>query len=219
MCGRDARTRVGDYVRLAWKIRNERLKAKEITRELKQIGEEFPIEGAVDALRKSKDCYTDWSEELRYFMFRYEEHLATELGQNFSNEQWERIWERSAADSIEHIWPQSKAPESQMHRLGNLVLLPPPEFQAASRGTVQISRPCGLSSPLLVCRLRQSRCSCRHLPPASAIRRLLPSSLASAFGFLLFNRLYNALPPGSLQNKSGFIGRTYLPLCHPRYTP
>ena len=73
-----------------------------------------------------RDCYTDWSEDLRYFLFRHEEHLAREQGQNFSNEQWERIWERSAADSIEHIWPQSKAPESQVHRLGNLVLLPPP---------------------------------------------------------------------------------------------
>lgn len=58
-------------------------------------------------------------------MFRYEEHLAREQGQKFRNEQWERIWEASAADSIEHIWAQSKAPESQVHRLGNLVLLPP----------------------------------------------------------------------------------------------
>ena len=58
-------------------------------------------------------------------MFRYEEHLAREQGQNFLSEQWERIWEASAADSIEHIWPQSKAPASQVHRLGNLVLLPP----------------------------------------------------------------------------------------------
>jgi len=126
MYGKDARTGVGDYVRLAWRIKNEKLNAKEIARELKQIGEEFTIEGAVDALRKSRDCYTDWSDELRYFLFRYEEHLAREQGQNFSNEQWEQIWERSAADSIEHIWPQSKAPDSQVHRLGNLVLLPPP---------------------------------------------------------------------------------------------
>jgi hypothetical protein len=125
MYGKDARTRVGDYVRLAWSITNEKLSSKDIQRELKQLGEEFPIEGAISALRKMKDFYTDWSEELRYFMFRYEENLARELGQKFKNEQWERIWERSAADSIEHIWPQSKAPESQVHRLGNLVLLPP----------------------------------------------------------------------------------------------
>ena len=111
MYGKDARTRVGDYVRLAWRIVKEKLSAKEIAHELKQIGEEFPIDGAVDALRQTRDCYTDWSEELRYFLFRYEEHLARKQGQNFRNEQWERIWERSAADLIEHIWPQSKAPD------------------------------------------------------------------------------------------------------------
>ena len=31
----------------------------------------------------------------------------------------------SASQSIEHIWAKSKAPAKHMHRLGNLVLLPP----------------------------------------------------------------------------------------------
>jgi hypothetical protein len=124
MFGNDARTRVGNYVRLAWRIWNEKLSATVIAHELKEIGKEFPVEDAVDELRKT-DCYSVWSEELRYFMFRYEEHLAKKQGQKFLNEQWERIWEASAADSIEHIWAQSKAPDSQVHRLGNLVLLPP----------------------------------------------------------------------------------------------
>ena len=133
MYGKDACTRVGDYVRLAWRIRNEKLNYREIARELKQLGAEFPIEGAVETLSKTRDCYTDWSEELRYFLFRYEEHLAREQGQNFSNEQWGRIWERSAADLIEHIWPQSKAPELQVHRLGNLSPVTASiEFQTAS---------------------------------------------------------------------------------------
>jgi hypothetical protein len=74
---------------------------------------------------RNTNCYSDWGEELRYFFFRYEEYLAQEQGQNFKNEQWERIWAASAADSIEHIWAQSKAPEPQVHRLGNLTLLPP----------------------------------------------------------------------------------------------
>ncbi|MDE3176722.1 MAG: DUF262 domain-containing protein, partial [Pseudomonadota bacterium] len=124
MYAKDARTRVGDYVRLAWQIVNEKLSAKKIVEELKNIGAEFTIDGAVDELR-STDCYSDWAEELRYMFFRYEEYLAKNQGQKFQNEQWARIWESSAADSIEHIWPQSKAPESQVHRLGNLVLLPP----------------------------------------------------------------------------------------------
>jgi hypothetical protein len=58
-------------------------------------------------------------------MFRYEEALAKGQKQKFSNEQWAKIWLTSPSNSIEHIWPQSKAPESSVHRLGNLVLLPP----------------------------------------------------------------------------------------------
>ena len=71
------------------------------------------------------NCYDGWESELRYFMFRYEEHLAREQHLNFSNEQWEKIWMVSPAESIEHIWAKSKAPDSAKNRLGNLVLLPP----------------------------------------------------------------------------------------------
>jgi hypothetical protein len=124
MLSNDARTRVGDYVRLAWRIINEDLAPKTIGRELEAIGSEFSIADAVDALR-AKNCYEDWGEELRYFMYRYEEYLSKKNRQNFSNEQWERIWMASVSDSIEHIWAQSKAPEKSKHRLGNLVLLPP----------------------------------------------------------------------------------------------
>ena len=124
MMSRDARTRVGDYVRLAWRILNEKISADDVLKGLKDIGDDFPIDEAVDSVRDS-DCYTDWQEELRCFFFRYEEHLASEAGQNFDNEQWNRIWEVSAADSIEHILPQSKGPEGLVHRIGNLVLLPP----------------------------------------------------------------------------------------------
>jgi len=124
MLSNDARTRVGDYVRLAWRIINENLAPRTIDRELETIGSEFSISDAVDALR-AMNCYEDWGEELRYFMYRYEEHLSKKNRQKFSNEQWERIWMASVSDSIEHIWAQSKAPEKSKHRLGNLVLLPP----------------------------------------------------------------------------------------------
>ena len=58
-------------------------------------------------------------------MYRYEEYLSRTQKLNFSNEQWEKIWSASAADSIEHIFPKSRAAAKQRHRLGNLVLLPP----------------------------------------------------------------------------------------------
>lgn len=124
MFRRDARTAVGDYVRLAWRIVKQKLSADEIVKGLSAIGKDFPIAEAVENLR-NRDCYTDWQEELRYFFYRYEEHLARKVGQNFDNEQWNHIWQSSAADSIEHILPQSSGDPNLIHLLGNLLVLPP----------------------------------------------------------------------------------------------
>ncbi|HJX70253.1 MAG TPA: HNH endonuclease family protein, partial [Dehalococcoidia bacterium] len=128
---KDARTAVGDYVRLAWSIVRGGLSADQVLERLSSIGAGFPIARAVENLRET-DCYTGWREELRYFFHRYEEHLARKAGQNFNNEQWNRIWQSSAADSIEHIRPQSywaslglEPDPDDVHRLGNLLILPP----------------------------------------------------------------------------------------------
>ena len=123
MCNKDARTRVGDYVRLAWRIYQEKFVGDQIICALSEIGKAFPIEDAVKNL-KEEDCYTGWQEELRYFLYRYEEHLAKKDEQNFDNEQWSRIWENSATNSIEHVAPQSTQ-RAYIHWLGNLLLLPP----------------------------------------------------------------------------------------------
>lgn len=120
----DARTRVGDYVRLAWRVVNENLPVDEIDKAVNEIGAEFTIKDAVAALCNA-NCYEGWENELRYVMFRYEENLAKKQKLNFSNEQWEKIWMVSPSESIEHIWSKNKSPERQRHRLGNLVLLPP----------------------------------------------------------------------------------------------
>ena len=124
LLGKDARTGVGNYVRLAWLVVNKKLSVDAIDKALVEIGEEFPIEDAVDLLR-NENCYDNWEAELRYFMFRYEEHLTRKQKLNFSNEQWEKIWMVSPSESIEHIWAKSRAPDKSRHRLGNLVLLPP----------------------------------------------------------------------------------------------
>ena len=121
---KDARTGVGNYVRLAWQVANKKLSVDAIDKALVEIGEEFPIKEAVDLLRNA-DCYDGWEAELRYFMFRYEEHLTRKQKLNFRNEQWEKIWMVSPSESIEHIWAKSKAPDKYRHQLGNLVLLPP----------------------------------------------------------------------------------------------
>ena len=127
--GKDARSAVGDYVRLAWNIQNERLPADKAITALSKIGERYPCTesdvrkelGEMPAYGESASLTTD---ELRYFFQRYEEHLAKQAGQNFSNEQWNKIWQASAADSIEHILAQSTNKE-HVHWLGNLTVLPP----------------------------------------------------------------------------------------------
>lgn len=126
MMRKDARVRVGDYVSLAWDVVNsEDISVEEIDSRIKEIGRGFPIKDAVEALR-GENCYWGWREELRYLMFRYEEYLTKEAGIHIENEHWQKIWLESPAKSIEHITPQSQAlPDDNVHRLGNLMLLPP----------------------------------------------------------------------------------------------
>ena len=124
MRGCDARHKVGDYVSLAWRIVNEDLSVKSIRSEIKSIGKEFPVSKTVEYLRE-KNCYEGWQQELRYFMFRYEEHLTQEEGIKVENEHWKKIWTASPSKSIEHIIPQSRASDKIKHVLGNLMILPP----------------------------------------------------------------------------------------------
>ena len=131
LCRKDARTGVGDFVRLASDIQNNLdLSSDDISERIRQIGADYTIDEVSDQLLNT-DCYNGWEDELRYVLCRYEEHLAEQHGQTFDNEQWNRIWQESAANSIEHILPQSKGSQHRglegifVHRLGNLLLLPP----------------------------------------------------------------------------------------------
>ena len=120
----DARTAVGDFVRLAWKIRHDDLSSIEILEKLSHIGKDYPIKSAVKMLRDT-DRYNHWEENLRYFLYRYEEYLAERKHQVFENEQWNRIWKESPSKSIEHIYPQSRSDAKWIHWIGNLLILPP----------------------------------------------------------------------------------------------
>lgn len=131
LCRKDARTGVGDFVQLACEIQKKlELSSDDISEKIRKIGAGYTIDEVGGEIYKA-DCYTKWKEELRYVLCRYEEHLAKERGQTFDNEQWNRIWQVSAANSIEHILPQSKGSQYSwqngifVHRLGNLLLLPP----------------------------------------------------------------------------------------------
>lgn len=126
MCRKDARTGVGNFVRLSWAMVNEEISCEEIVNRLTKIGRDYPIEAALQELKES-DCYEEMDgEEVRYLLFAYEEHLARQQGQVFDNVQWNHIWTANPAQSIEHILPQSTKPEPEyLNWLGNLLLLAP----------------------------------------------------------------------------------------------
>lgn len=125
LCRKDARTGIGDFVRLACEIQsNLDLSGDDISEKIRQIGAGYTTDEVANQLLHA-DCYNRWEAELRYVLYRYEEHLAEQRGQTFDNEQWNRIWQESAANSIEHILPKSKGSQDLVHRIGNLLLLPP----------------------------------------------------------------------------------------------
>ena len=152
MFDKDARTGVGEYVRLSRLCIEEDATADAIRDGILEIGSWFPIGKAVDELRQRGNCYVRWQEKLRYMLYRYEEYLANEQGNQFRNEQWIKIWKDTAARSIEHVMPQSHAPDDVRHRLGNLIMLPPwlnskPSGQTLQREEegVHPNRPAGRS--------------------------------------------------------------------------
>ncbi|TGT65661.1 MULTISPECIES: DUF262 domain-containing protein [unclassified Mesorhizobium] len=119
----DARTKVGDYTRLAWRIANENLSCSDIMRCLSDLGKDYAISDVIKEFDPS-NCYEGWTEELRYLFYRYDEHLAAKAGQKLNEYQWNKIWAEEPAKSVEHIKPQSSG-VSYLHHLGNLMMLPP----------------------------------------------------------------------------------------------
>jgi len=130
--GKDARTKVGDYVKLAYRIVTNHIETRtynQILKELREIGR--------------KDFYES-PDACRYLLWNYEEHLATEAGVGATYDAQERsaIWKQRASDTIEHIFPQTPAESgpwtgkmkrsdgvaqpTQLHvgRVGNLLLIP-----------------------------------------------------------------------------------------------
>ena len=148
---KDARTKVGDYVRLARKIVRKEVGARtfaEILHALRLLGADSPIEKAVSEGVVGKNCYEGFEDECRYLLWKYEEHLAKQAGSEVNKEVQATIWQkRSAAETIEHIYPQNpevpgpwdgklnvgEDPANHVHRIGNLILLPMPLNAEAQR--------------------------------------------------------------------------------------
>jgi hypothetical protein len=144
--GKDARTKVGDYVKIGYRIVTSHNDAKtysQIMSALHELGSEYPISKAIAEGLAGKDFYES-PDACRYLLWNYEEYLAAKLGQGATIDEHERsaIWKERASDSIEHIFPQNpgsepgwlgkmrdedgveKPIEHNVGRIGNLVLLP-----------------------------------------------------------------------------------------------
>jgi len=130
MLGHDARTRVGEYVRLAWQVVNEEPPPSAIDAAVGEIGDEFPIVDAANA-RRNANCYDGWESELRYFMYRYEEYLAQTQKQNFRNEQWEVVVSGTGRAALAAGFDGLRVPSKPDPGGVNLVI-----FRKSSRGPV-----------------------------------------------------------------------------------
>lgn len=133
---KDSRTKVGEYIRLAKKLITSTPDSKEALTEIQALGADYPIDDVIKEFARHANAYEGWQEELRYLMYAREKDLMKENQQINENEELDRILSASLSDTIEHIYPQtaqekkwpcfkSENKENLIHRLGNLVLLPP----------------------------------------------------------------------------------------------
>lgn len=119
----DARSFIKEFVQLGHEIVAGALDAKVIAKRLDALGKDYDV----DEVMSLKTYWDDWysrREEVRYILYRFEEHLAAEAGEHINASEWNKIWATDPAKSIEHVKPQHTE-ASYVHNLGNLAMLPP----------------------------------------------------------------------------------------------
>lgn len=141
LCDKDSRFSRGDFTKLAYEVYNENMSRDKIIQRLKHIGDKYSFDEVLKNISNT-DCYSNWTKELRYFLYQFEEYLAECSGEKVGSELWGKIWESSPSTTIEHIFPQNpnldwkgKIDPSDdadlithnVNRIGNLALLPPGE--------------------------------------------------------------------------------------------
>jgi len=122
--GADTRNKVGEYVRLGYNIYKSDMSPNAIREALSKLGEGFSIDEVLKHDDRWENWYEGWAEDVRYLLYRYDEHLACEAGTALNSHQWGTIWAADPAKSVEHIMSQSSE-EGYAHHLGNLTMLPP----------------------------------------------------------------------------------------------
>jgi hypothetical protein len=143
---KDSRFKVGEYLRIGNRIVTEDDSVQtfdQIMIEIKSLGQDYPANTEIRKALAGADFY-EYPEMCRYFLWNYEEHLASSLGKSATLDEQERaaIWKKRATDSIEHIFPQNPGDNpawqnkmidstgetvdlsKNVGRIGNLILLP-----------------------------------------------------------------------------------------------
>lgn len=138
LAAEDSRARVGECVRLASEIRNGNPSVGQIIDRLYTVANVTADQ--VAEVLSHVNAYQEWtSEEIIYFFWKYEERLSADNGEDIDEATWKKIWASvSKEKSVEHIYPQKDpdnnwkgkarqnvAPDSFVHRIGNLLVLPP----------------------------------------------------------------------------------------------
>ena len=122
LCGKDARHQVGEYCRLAYDIANPKddNSIQIIIDKIKNLASDsYNIDTAVNNCLQDKDIYQNAGTEVcRYILWEFEEHLKNTLGRNADLDEKQRdlIWNIPAQQTIEHIFPQNPAPNSDWYR-------------------------------------------------------------------------------------------------------
>lgn len=130
---RDARTKVGEYTRLAHQLVNTPLSSDAAERAITALGSDYSGSKAVNAMHHS-DALHGWEDELRYFFYHYDKHLAAHHGQPFDDEQWAAIFHKPVGQIVEYIYPENPqdgwstmadSRRESVHYLGNLLIVSP----------------------------------------------------------------------------------------------
>lgn len=148
--GADTRMKVGEYVRLAQSVFKDNLSSDQILKYINELGRDYCVEDLLSDNDFWSNSYEGWAEELRYLLFRYDEYLAAQSGEQINQLQWNKIWTLEPSTSVEHIVPQSADAEFK-HHLGNLVMLTP-----GMNSSLQDDPPCQKSDAYVSCGLRDT---------------------------------------------------------------
>jgi hypothetical protein len=151
---RDARTKVGEYTRLAHQLANDTspgsdssgsnslgtgslngdsLDTNNAIHAITALGSDYSGSKAVSAMHHS-DALHGWEDELRYFFYHYDKHLAAQHGQPFDSEQWATVFHKPVGQVVECIYPanpqngwtnMAASRLESIYYLGNLLVMPP----------------------------------------------------------------------------------------------